>query len=108
MRASEDNQPAPLAVEIGELMRSQLLVSVDSPDEDLLATGALDSLTLIQLLVQLEERFGITISLEELDLDDVRSIRSIAHMVSQRKAFMAVTEVCLNGAVVAQKATGQT
>jgi acyl carrier protein len=64
--------PAQLANEIAELIKEKLLVEVISPEEDLLVEGVLDSLTLIQLLIHLEERFRIRISLEELEIENLR------------------------------------
>ena len=77
--------PAQLANEIAELIKEKLLVEVISPEEDLLVEGVLDSLTLIQLLIHLEERFRIRISLEELEIENLRSIGSIARLVEDRK-----------------------
>ena len=70
-----------LAREIARLINDELLVEVNSPEDDLLASGVLDSLTLVQLLFDLERRFGVTIPLEELEIDDFRSINSIASLV---------------------------
>lgn len=81
--------PAQLANEIAELIKEKLLVEVSSPEEDLLVEGVLDSLTLIQLLIHLEERFRITISLEELEIEDLRSIGSIVRLVEDRKLTSA-------------------
>lgn len=76
---------ARLAGEIGGLISTKLLVDVASPDEDLLTTGVLDSMTLIQLLVNLEEYFGIRIPMEELEIEDLRSIESIARLVDNHR-----------------------
>lgn len=73
-----------LAREIAQLINDQLLAEVNSPEDDLLASGVLDSLTLVQLLFDLERRFGVTIPLEELEIDDFRSINSIASLVQIR------------------------
>jgi methoxymalonate biosynthesis acyl carrier protein len=73
-----------LVVEITRFIRETLLVEVASPEDDLLATGVLDSLTLIQLLVHLEEQFSLKISLDELEIDDLRSINSITRLVQSR------------------------
>jgi acyl carrier protein len=67
------------------MMTETLLVEVGSPEDDLLATGALDSMNLIQLLVNLEKHFGIKIPLDELQIEDVRSIQSIARLVEHHK-----------------------
>jgi acyl carrier protein len=78
-------RPAQLADEIAELIKEKLLVDVGSPEEDLLVEGVLDSLTLIQLLIHLEERFRITIPLEELEIEDIRSIGSLVRLIEGRR-----------------------
>lgn len=78
-----------LVGEVGRLITSTLLVEVGTPEDDLVAMGVLDSMTLINLLATLEKRFGIRIALDELQIDDVRSILSIARLIealSQRPA----------------------
>lgn len=77
---------AQLTREIAQLINEQLLVEVTSPDDDLLASSVLDSLTLVQLLFDLERRFGVRIPLEELEIDDFRSINSIARLVQARSS----------------------
>ncbi|MCU1338103.1 MAG: hypothetical protein JWO19_3684 [Bryobacterales bacterium] len=74
-----------LVREIGKLMAEKLLVDVASPEQDLLAGGVLDSLTLIQLLVNLEQHFGVRIPLEELQIEDIRSLQALAHLVETHK-----------------------
>lgn len=88
MQAHEEHLTR-LVGEVDRLVSSTLLVEVGTPEDDLLATGVLDSMTLISLLVTLEEHFGIRIALDELQIDDVRSILSIARLIdalSQRPA----------------------
>jgi acyl carrier protein len=75
----------PIVGEIATLMAETLQVEVGSPEDDLLATGALDSLVLIQLLVNLEKHFGLRIPLEELQIEDLRSVRSIAQLVASHR-----------------------
>ena len=76
----------PLFRAIGKLIAEKLLVEVHSPEDNLLATGVLDSLTLIELLLNLEHHFGMRIPLDELQIEDVRSIRSIARLVESKGA----------------------
>ena len=78
------------------LLSEKLLVEVDSPEADLLKAGILDSLALIQLLVHLEERFGVKIALDELEIEDLRSIASIAQMVEQQRAIQGAARVPRN------------
>lgn len=69
---------------IQTLISEKLFVTVDSADADLFETGTLDSAALIELLLGLEERFGLILSLEEIELDDIRTIRKIADLVAVR------------------------
>ena len=61
-----------------------LAMVVPADDTDLIATGLLDSLALVELLARVEQAFGVTIEMEELDLDSFRSIGSIARFVAAR------------------------
>ena len=80
-----------LAREIQALLSEKLMAQVDSPDTDLLEAGVLDSLSLVRLLTHLEEHFGLKVVMEELEIEDFRSIRSIACFVaSQKRACAAV------------------
>ncbi len=80
-----NHQLSILMNEIGGLISGKLKLEVSSPDEDLLTSGLIDSLALTQLLTALEEHFEIRIPLEELQIEDVRSIRSIACLVKDRR-----------------------
>ena len=73
-----------LQSELCTLFAEQLLVQVDSPETDLLTAGLLDSLTLVQLLLHVERRFGFTVAIEDLDLNDFRSIDSIVYWILSR------------------------
>src|SRR2546430_12286758 len=55
------------------LLRDRLHLDVPSADTDLVETGLMDSLQFVQLVLHLEEDFGIHISLE--DLGDRKSTR---------------------------------
>jgi len=67
-----------------ELFAKKLNLDVSSVDTDLVETGLLDSLTLVELLTQLEETFGVSVSTDDLELENFRSIASIAGLVDQR------------------------
>jgi len=74
------------------MLSEKLLVEVDSLDADLLKAGILDSLALIQLLVHLEERFGVKIPLDEIEIEDLRSVASIARLVEKQRAGQIAVE----------------
>jgi acyl carrier protein len=54
-------------------------------DEDLLEQGAIDSVTLMQLVSFVEQEFRIDVSDEDLVIDNFRSIRSIQGLVDQKR-----------------------
>jgi len=72
-----------LADEIRSLVAGTLLVNVESADTDLLATGLLDSLRLIDLLTQLEQRFKVRFDYQSLEFDDLRSPAMLAALVAR-------------------------
>ena len=67
------------------LLRDKLELDVPFPETDLLEEGLIDSLKLVELLVQLEQDFGLTISVENLDVEDVRSLTRIAEFVRSQQ-----------------------
>lgn len=73
----------PVENDIRRVLSEKMFLDVESPDTDLLGTGLLDSLALIQLLVHLEETLGVKIALDEIEIEDLRSISSIACLVDR-------------------------
>ena len=51
-------------------------------DTDVIAGGLLDSLGFVQLLVSLENEFGLEVSLAEMELEDFSSVSRIARLVT--------------------------
>jgi acyl carrier protein len=66
---------------VRRLFVDALNVEVASDDLDLIESGTLDSLALVELLFGLEREFGISIALEELDIDSFRTVERIAGFV---------------------------
>jgi acyl carrier protein len=60
-------------------------MNVEAPDvaADLFASGALDSLSFVELLLAIADEFGVEIAIEELELEDFRSIRTIATLLAR-------------------------
>ena|SRR5882672_9907050 len=57
-------------------------IEVPSPDTDLVETGILDSFQFVELLLQLEQHFGFRIKIDDIDLDDLRTLERIARVVA--------------------------
>ncbi len=74
----------PLHAQLAALFADDLHIDVPAPDIDLFATARLDSLGVVELVLELERRFGITIETEDLELDHFRSLNAIADFVAAR------------------------
>ena len=82
--ATEMNAAADESVKrVERLMRGVLAITPDGVDQDLIESGLLDSMALVELLHAIEQEFGIELPLEDLDVDLLRSIRGIASYVSK-------------------------
>ena len=68
--------------------------SIDIPDDDthLFEEGLLDSLIFVELLVRLESEFGISVSLEDLEIEDFRSLSTIAAYVTNARQHVGSGE----------------
>ena len=71
------------------LLLEHLHVEVPSADADLLETGVLDSLQLVEHLLLIEQHLGRRIAIEEIDLDDLRSLTRLAQLLDTRAATAA-------------------
>ena len=69
-------------LKIENLFTERLYLQVASPDTDLLESGILDSMALVELLAALEQEFGIRVNVVDLDFEHFRSMASIAALVS--------------------------
>jgi acyl carrier protein len=69
--------------EVVLILTRQFKIDPASLESDLIATGMLDSLAIVELALELETRFGVRIALDQLEMDAFRSASSIADFVSQ-------------------------
>lgn len=66
---------------IRTVLRERLQIDAPGSAQDLFQTGILDSLSFVDMLVVLEEEFGIHIALDQVDLADFRSIAAICEYI---------------------------
>ena len=66
-----------------------LNLDIPSDDTDLFESGVLDSLAFVELLLHLEREFGVTTSIDDLEVENFRSIARIVEFVSSRTGFAA-------------------
>lgn len=72
---------------IASLLLEKLDLHIPGVNTDLLESGLLDSLGFVELTVQLEETFGITIPMDKLHIDNFRSIAAIAEFVVSQQSL---------------------
>jgi len=73
-----------LAHQISALFAEKLHRQVPSLDTDLIDTGLVDSLTFVEFLAQLEQEFGVQVSLEDLEIDHFRTVTRIAAFIATK------------------------
>ncbi|MGE0131184.1 MAG: phosphopantetheine-binding protein [Blastocatellales bacterium] len=75
-----------LKAKLAAIFTEHLNIEAPTGDTDLLAAGIIDSLALVELLLRLEQNFGVQISVDDLELDHFRSLDSIARFVAFHSA----------------------
>jgi len=66
------------------MIEEHLAILVTSDEQDLLAAGHLDSLSLVRLIAHLESRFGLELPISELGIESFRSVTGISRLLQQR------------------------
>ncbi len=69
---------------LARLFQESLNLDVPSCESDLFETGVLDSLMFVELLLLLEREFGVTAAVDDLEVDNFRTIARIAAFVAER------------------------
>jgi acyl carrier protein len=77
-----------LQQQVASLFAEKLNLDVASVETDLIETGLLDSLALVELLAELEESFDVSISTDDMEIENFRSITNIAGFVAQRTTMV--------------------
>lgn len=73
---------AELSAKIREIFSDTLNIEVPSDETDLIDAGYIDSLALVELLFAIEREFGVSVPLDELEIDNFRNVRSIGELVA--------------------------
>jgi acyl carrier protein len=76
---------------LGALFVETFQIETPAADADLLEAGILDSLQFVELLVRLEEEFELRIKIDDIDLDDLRTLARMAQMIAENSARAAVS-----------------
>ena len=58
-------------------------------DEDIFAAGFVNSMFAMQLVLFIEQEFGIQVGNEDLDLDNFRTIEAMTHFIGRKRTALA-------------------
>jgi D-alanine--poly(phosphoribitol) ligase subunit 2 len=89
------DQAQKLQEAVRRVFLEDLNLEISEPELDLLEAGIIDSLALVGLIAGLEERWGVSVDFDTLDLEDLRSLETISALLArlisndeeQRSAF---------------------
>jgi methoxymalonate biosynthesis acyl carrier protein len=70
---------------ITRLFEERLNLEIPTAETDLFESGALDSMVFVELLAQIESEFGVQVALQDIEMDNFRSIEKIAGFVEARR-----------------------
>jgi acyl carrier protein len=59
-----------------------LNIDIPSDETDLIESGVIDSLALVELLFALEQEFSVSLPLDTLDIESFRSVRTIGEFIA--------------------------
>lgn len=76
--------PKDLEQGIIRIFTEQLNLDVQDIETDLVDSGILDSLTFVDLLMALEQEYGIAITMDALEIENFRSVRKIAEFIVEQ------------------------
>lgn len=79
-----------LIEEIRAVFVEKWAIHVESTSIDLLDSGLVDSITLVELLFELEQRFAVALPVETLEIDDFRTVDRIVDLVGRMRRTPAV------------------
>ncbi|MEU8783827.1 acyl carrier protein [Streptomyces sp. NPDC048637] len=90
--------------EITEFLTAALRQGI-RPEDDYFALGLADSLFALELVTFVEERFRLTVEVEDLDLESFRTAAGVADFVARKTAGAAAEPVDVHEPAAAQPAT---
>jgi acyl carrier protein len=73
--------PPAVTARVQRLFQGALNVEPPSIETDVIETGLIDSLALVELLAAIEQEFDLELPLDELEIDNFRTVETIAKFV---------------------------
>jgi D-alanine--poly(phosphoribitol) ligase subunit 2 len=72
-----------LQQEITAIFAERFETRLEARELDLLETGIVDSVRIVELVLELEQRFGVHLPFEELEIEDFRTVPRLAERIAR-------------------------
>lgn len=69
--------------DVQSLLERELNLTVASSDTDLIETGLLDSLLLVDLIMLIESNYGVSVDITQLEFTDFQSVDNICQFIQR-------------------------
>ena len=69
--------------EIAEIFAGRFDTRLESDDVDLLESGLVDSVRIVELVLEIEQRFDVSLPFEELEIEDFRTVARLADRIAR-------------------------
>jgi methoxymalonate biosynthesis acyl carrier protein len=83
-----DRCPDGIVDELREFFSRATAGNEPGPDEDYFALGLMNSLMALELISFVEQSFGIAVEVEDLDLDNFRTMNRTAEFVRRKRSAL--------------------
>ena len=78
-----------LQQQISDIFAERFETRLASPQVDLLETGLVDSVKIVELVLEIEQRFGVSLPFEELEIEDFRTVPRLAERIARTTRAVA-------------------
>jgi D-alanine--poly(phosphoribitol) ligase subunit 2 len=72
-----------LQQKITDIFAERFDTKLESGEVDLLETGLVDSVKIVELVLEIEQRFGVSLPFEELEIEDFRTVSRLAERIAR-------------------------
>jgi D-alanine--poly(phosphoribitol) ligase subunit 2 len=72
-----------LEQQIIDIFAERFETRLDSNEVDLLDTGIVDSVRIVELVLEVEQRFGLSLPFEQLEIEDFRTVPRLAERIAR-------------------------
>jgi D-alanine--poly(phosphoribitol) ligase subunit 2 len=72
-----------LQQQITDIFAERFETKLDSAEVDLLESGIVDSVRIVELVLEIEQRFGVSLPFEALEIEDFRTVPRLAERIAR-------------------------